>query len=90
MVVIVHNLEIRVYFVSISNTAISFWHHSKNIFHLLFLISPGMEPSQNLFFSIIEKQISKLLNYSVVHGKKFPIYLSFLCKLYCIIRTMHY
>lgn len=77
MVVIVHNLEIRAYFLSISNTAISFWHHSKNIFQLIFLISPGMEPSRNLFFSIIEKQISKLLNYSVAHGKK-NCYLSFL------------
>lgn len=69
MVVIVHNFKIRVYFLTISNPAISFWHHIKNIFHLPFLISPEMETSQNLFYGIIEKQSSKLLNYSVARGK---------------------
>lgn len=69
MVVIVHNFEIGVDFLTISNPAISFWHHTKNIFHLPFLISPEVETSENRIFGIIEKQSSNLLNYSVAHGK---------------------
>lgn len=89
MVVIVHNFEISVYFLTISDPAISFWHHIKNISLLPFLISLEMEPSQNLVFSMIEKQSWKFLNYSVAHGKK-SFSLSFLCELYCAIGTMHY
>lgn len=77
MVVIVHNFEIRVYFLTISNPPILFWHSIKNIFPMPFLIFLEMERSQDLVFSIIEKWSSKLLNYSVAHGKKNPS-LSFL------------
>lgn len=82
MVEIVHNFEIRVYFLAISNSAISFRHHIKNISLLPFLISPEMEPSQILVFTVIEKQNWKLLNYSVAHGKKFSSIFPF-----CVIFT---
>lgn len=77
----VHNFQIKIHFLSISKPAISSWHQIQNISLLPFLFSPEMDPSEILFFSMIEEWSWKLLNYSVAHGRKhrssFPFCVSF-------------